>query len=426
MVIGLFSSRLSFDGTANPLIALLEKKRARAEPILDLTGSNPTQVNLPYDAHTRAEILRALTPSEAVLTYTPSARGLLSARNAISHYYHARGASVSPDHCFITASTSDSYHLLFKLLANPGDGILVPEPSYPLLDPLLALDGLHKIPYRMRHAGNGRWPITARAIEEAILTSTVPIRAIVVINPNNPTGSFLHDTDWQVVLDACKRHHLALISDDVFWDYPLMDIAHSNTADVKSTGHSQDKHALSPPIHPHLNLLHNQDDVLLFRLNGISKLCGLPQLKLGWIALGGPPELTAQAIDRLDVIADCYLSANAQTQLALDALLALDLHTVILARVRETSTWLSQFSERSSVIEALPREGGWAALITLKTTQNAESIAYHLLHAHNLFTHPGYLFDLHASDTPTLVVSLLTEPEIFKTGLMRIQKLLEA
>lgn len=367
-----FSNRLPHHDETNHLVALLAKKHVTGEKILDLTISNPTQVGLPYP---EAEILAAYTQAQG-LRYEPHPQGLITAREAIAAYYRERNLSVSTDDLFITASTSESYHYLFKLLCNPGDGVLVPEPSYPLFEPLLALEGLSKIPYTMN------------TLDRAITDSPHPVKAIVLVNPNNPTGTYLSKTDWDNAVAVCKAYELAAIVDEVFWDYEFEPVSKRSAASIQ--------------------------DVLTFTLNGISKLCGLPQLKLGWIHVGGPHAEVAEAKARLEFISDCFLSAASPVQHALPKLLGLRLHDMILHRITSNLALIQQ--KLSDLV--MPCQGGWSAVIRLPGTVSDEEFCKILLEEENIWIYPGYFFDFPEGEW--IVASLLPNSSIFAEGTRRI------
>jgi aspartate/methionine/tyrosine aminotransferase len=308
-----FSSRLEWHAPPNALSILLDRKRAAGARILDLTESNPTRAELDYPA---AEILDAFH-NPRMLRYDPGPRGLLSAREQIAALHR-----VAADRVIVTASTSEAYSWLFKLLADPGDEILAPRPSYPLFEFLAALESVRVVQYPLAY--HGAWSIDLEALERAITPRT---RAVVLVNPNNPTGSYLKHNERAHLIEICARRSLAIISDEVFSGYAL---------------------ALPPDGIPTLAHI---EDAPVFCLNGLSKLIGLPQMKLGWIVAN-----QASARDRLELIADTYLSAGAPVQYALPHLLALRtrIQTQIIARLRTNLAFLP---------EARHVEGGWSAIV---------------------------------------------------------------
>jgi len=277
----MFSARLPASLAVNALTRALAALRAQDVPILDLTETNPTRVGIAYP-----EALLAPLADPASLAYAPSPRGLLSAREAIAIDYVRHGLDVAPAQIYLTASTSEAYSLLFKLLCDPGDEVLVPRPSYPLFEHLTQLDGVRAVPYVLEY--HGVWSIDLETVRAAITPST---RAILVVSPNNPTGSMLKPRELEAIAALCHERDLALIGDEVFADYVLS--YRERSASVLT-----------------------QERVLTFGLGGLSKSAGLPQLKLGWIAMKGPADRCAAAAERLDVICDTYLSVATPVQRA--------------------------------------------------------------------------------------------------------------
>ncbi len=377
----MFSSRLKWDSSPNPLAQLLAEKRRRGADILDLTGSNPTHANLSYPGD---EILAALADPRA-LRYVPDPRGLLTAREAISRYYAERGADVAASRILLTASTSEAYSYLFKLLANPGDEILVPRPSYPLFEYLAAMEAVQVRQYPLRY--DGGWHIDFAALEHAVSGRT---RAIVVVNPNNPTGSYLK-RDERERLEALN---LPILSDEVFSDFCF---------------------AADPRRMPTLAAAGN---VLTFSMSGLSKIAGLPQLKLGWIVATGPGH--EAAIEGLEWIADTFLSVATPVQLALPRLLAASaaIQAQILARTRENLAGLREAAGAGSPCRALHVEGGWCAVLQVPRTRTEQDWTLHLLGERNVLVQPGFFYDFESE--AFLVLSLLTVPEIFRAGIGRI------
>jgi len=380
----MFSSRLNWGIPANPLSRLLAEKRASGAAILDLTESNPTNAGFTYPAD---HILNALADPRS-LCYEPSPAGILAARSAVSKYY---GGKVDAGRILLTASTSEAYALLFKLLADPGDEILVPRPSYPLFDFLAALDSVRVVEYPLvYHAG---WEIDFDALARKITPRT---RAIVVVNPNNPTGSYLKKSELSELTGLCRRYALAILSDEVFSDYAL----------------AEDPRRVSSLV--------NLDEVLTFSLSGLSKLVGLPQLKLGWIAASGPAQARQEALERLELIADTYLSVGTPVQWAAAPLLALreSMQGQILQRVRENFAYLGSQIGRDSPWRVLEPEGGWYAVIQAPRIHTEEDWVLTLLDEDHVLVQPGFFFDFESE--AFLVASLLTPPEIFQEGIRRI------
>ncbi|HKX32526.1 MAG TPA: pyridoxal phosphate-dependent aminotransferase [Blastocatellia bacterium] len=384
----MFSSRFKWKLESNRLAQLLERKRRAPAPVLDLTESNPTRAGLTYPA---PEILAALTRPEALL-YEPAPRGLSLAREAVAGYYRERGLAVDHDRLHLTASTSESYSYLFKLLADQGDAVLVPQPSYPLFEFLAALEGVELRPYGLSYIHPGGWSIDFDSVAGA-LDSTV--RAIIVVNPNNPTGSFIKRAELERLNELCSRHRLALIIDEVFGDY-----------------------ALDRDLERVESLVLN-DSALTFVMSGLSKILALPQMKLGWIVTGGPAELRDQARDRLDLIADTYLSVSAPIQHAAPGWLELraGLNRQILDRARGNLEWLAR-ATANTPSRLLRVEGGWSATLEIPRHFSEEEWVLMLLERDDVLAHPGYYFDFQRE--AFIVLSLLPRPEIFVEAASRL------
>ena len=380
----MFSSRLNWSAAANPLAKLLADKRATGAAILDLTESNPTAAEFQYP---QERILAALADPRS-LCYEPAPAGIPSARAAVSSYYRGR---VDPDRILLTASTSEAYALLFKLLADPGDEVLIPRPSYPLFDYLAALESVAAVEYPLvYHAG---WAIDFEALARKI---TPRSRAIVVVNPNNPTGSYLKQSELAQLTDLCRRHDLAILSDEVFSDYGL----------------AGDPRRVSSLV--------DQEEVSAFSLSGLSKLVGLPQLKLGWIVISGPAQGRREALERLELIADTYLSVGTPVQWAAPALLAVReaMQAQILERVRQNLTFLGSQIGPDSPWRLLQPEGGWYAVIQAPRIHSEEEWVLTLLGEDNVLVQPGFFFDFETE--AFLVTSLLTPAAAFQEGMRRI------
>jgi alanine-synthesizing transaminase len=373
-----FSSRSRFTAHRNRLTVALERALlCAAEPdgkrVLDLTESNPTHAGLSPPA---AE-LTALLADERVAHYEPTPFGLLSAREAIARELGQRGYAVPATHVLLTASTSEAYGYLFKLLCDPGDAVLVPAPSYPLFDVLAQLEQVRLIPYRLQY--DGEWFLEQRAL----LHTDARVRAIVVVHPNNPTGSYLKRGE----LAAIGELGLPIISDEVFVDYPLVE------------DHERVESALALA-----------DRNLVFRLGGLSKASALPQLKLAWTALAGPAEQVESARLRLEHIADAYLSPGLSVQLALPRLLVAGEATRsrIRARARDNLTVLRDALQDSAAC-VLRVEGGWYAIVRLPALLDDEEWALALLEHDGVLVQPGFYYELSGTH---VVVSLLVEPSL--------------
>lgn len=384
----MFSSRLNWRFTPNPLSALGSQRERAGAAVLDLTESNPTQAGLTYPD---GRILAALSDVRGLL-YQPSPRGLESARDAVAQYYRARGVEVALDRILLTASTSEAYAYLFKLLADPGCEILTPRPSYPLFEYLAALESVGVRQYPLRY--DGVWHIDFPALEQSITPLT---RAIVVVNPNNPTGSFLKREELERLNALAAARDLAVLSDEVFSDYGLADDA------------------------SRVHTLIGEPKALTFSMSGLSKIAGLPQLKLGWIVVSGPS--TGLAMESLELIADTYLSVGTPVQAALPELLAAT-ESVREQICRRTRANLAQLHSclAGSPAHVLHVEGGWYAVLQVPRTRSEEEWALELLGQHDVLVQPGFFYDFESE--AFLVVSLLTPPETFAEGLRRIRTVL--
>jgi aspartate/methionine/tyrosine aminotransferase len=387
-----FSRRLAWDRPENGLAEAERARRARGEPLLDLTVSNPTRVGLP-DLGPR---VREALAASASGVYEPDPSGLASARAAIAAELAGAGTPVAPERLLLTASSSESYAFLFKLLCDPGDAVLVPEPSYPLFEYLARLEGVEPVPYRL--AWDGAWHVDVTSLDEALARAAGRARALVAVNPNNPTGSFLKRFELPALAARCEAHGLAAIADEVFAPYE----AGTDAARVRSLAAEAAFTARVPT----------------FAFGGLSKACGLPQLKLGWIAMAGPGADAGAA--RLALVADTYLSVGAPVQEAAARLLAIgrDARQAIAARVAGNRAQLGGALPASSPCTLLPSEGGWSALVRVPATRTDAAWAETLLVDDGVLVHPGYFFDLRGGTY--LVLSLLAPPDDFAEGVRRL------
>lgn len=383
----MFSSRLDWDLRPNRISTALEARRRAGLKILDLTESNPTRAGFSYPA---GEILAPLADARS-LVYEPAPAGLVPARDAVAAYYAAHGHSVSPERILLASSTSESYAFLFKLLADPGDEILVPRPSYPLFDYLAALESLRVAQYPLVY--RQRWLLDVDALAGAITART---RAIIIVNPNNPTGSFVKKHELEALAHLCAERNLALISDEVFSDY-------SFAADPER-----------------VTTLAGLDEVLTFSLSGLSKISGLPQMKLGWVVIGGPEGARAQARERLELIADTYLSVGTPVQHALPRLLEAGaaVRQQIMRRLRENLAFLETALEAQRTCELLTVEGGWYAILRVPRMGSEEELVLELLTRDGVLVQPGFFYDFDAE--AFLVLSLLTPSGTFQEGVLRL------
>ncbi|MBI4535900.1 MAG: pyridoxal phosphate-dependent aminotransferase [Ignavibacteriae bacterium] len=371
---------------------LLEQRRRGCKPILDLTISNPTECDISYPGE---EILSALANRRA-LRYTPDPRGIVSARQAIAGYYAGKGINVDPSQLVLTASTSEGCSFVFKLLCNPGDSVLVPVPSYPLFEFLAQTNDVITVPYTLHY--DGEWHIDMDSMKKGI---TQESKAIVIVNPHNPTGMFLKRGRLKEICQLAEERGLAVIVDEVFADYPL---AEDSERLISSSSESR---------------------VLTFTLNGISKLAGLPQLKLGWIVVSGESLACEEALARLELIADTFLSVNTPVQLALPELLrcGAKVRSQIQSRVRANLDSLRNFVTPGSACSVLKCEGGWYAVLRVPRTRTDEEWAMQLLDSTGVFVHPGYFFDF--PEEGYLVLSLLTAPETFALGVQELIRFIQ-
>lgn len=383
----MFSARTRWDRRSNRLSALLEAKRHTGAFVLDLTESNPTRAGIPY----AADLLAPLADPGA-LAYEPTPRGMPMAREAVAADYARRGARVDADRIVLTSGTSEAYAYVFKLLCDPGDAVLVPRPSYPLFEFLAGLESVRVEAYPLAY--DGEWRVTLAALSEAVTPRT---RAVVVVNPNNPTGSYLKKDEAASLVALCAERRLALIADEVFADYAF---------------------GGDPRRVP--TLAADEGLALSLSLGGLSKSCGLPQLKLAWIAAAGPRELVDEALARLEIIADTYLSVSTPVQRAAPRLLArlLELQAPIAARIASNRETLRTRLLPDSPATLLAAEGGWYAVLRIPATLAEEERVCRLLEAHNVLVHPGYFFDFPSE--AYLVLSLLPPPEVFAKGIERI------
>jgi alanine-synthesizing transaminase len=363
------------------LAELLAQKFKDGAPVIDLTQSNPTHAALRYPL----DVVRAFEDS-AMLSYDPSPRGSLAAREAVSEYYAARGHDVSPDRILLTASTSEAYSYFFKLLTNAGDTVLVPRPSYPLFEYLAAMESLRVTQYPLRY--DAGWSI---ALDEI----PTDARALVLVNPNNPTGSFVKRGE----LERLARLRLPIISDEVFSDYAFA------------------------PDAARVSTLVDVEDFLAFSMSGLSKVAGLPQMKLGWIVVSGPEALRREAMEKLEWIADTYLSVDAPVQCVAQRLLRFG--EEIQAQIRERTAANLRYARQlllGSAASVLDVEAGWYATLRMPRVRSEEEYALDLLNRESVLVQPGYFYDFESE--AFLVVSLLTEEGLFREGMARVKNLI--
>jgi hypothetical protein len=386
----MFSSRVPRTTQANTISRALRAATNERRPLLDLTITNPTRAGFIYPD----TLLEPLSDTEA-LVYTPAPFGLTCAREAIADDYTRRGLRIDPARVVLTASTSEAYSILFKLLCEPsGDNVLVPVPSYPLFEHLTALDGVAPVQYSLEY--HGRWTLPIENVERQWTERT---RAVLAVSPNNPTSSCCSLAELTALSSLCASRGAALILDEVFADFPLADSALSSTA-------------LEPSC-------------LTFRLGGLSKSVGLPQLKLGWIVVAGPDEHIGTTLERLEFICDAYLSVSTPVQLAAEPLLqhGAAVRAQILGRVRDNYHRLIRRMQPHPSIDVLRADAGWSAVLRVPATLPEEALVLELLDRDDVVVHPGFFFDF--AHEAFLVVSLLAPPAVFDEGISRIIRRLE-
>lgn len=383
----MFSKRTEWKLTPNRFTQALADQRAAGMDVLDLCVSNPTRAELPYDEEA---ILQALVHPEA-LDYDPQPKGLLSARQAVTRYYHDSHHvyGIDPESLLLTTSTSEAYSYVFRLLCNTDDEILVPKPSYPLFEFLADLQDVKLVSYPLLY--DAGWQIDFASLYKAVNHRT---RAAVVVHPNNPTGSYATATEVDELNRFCAEFNLALIVDEVFLDY-----AHDGA--------------------PRASFVANEP-ALTFTLSGISKISGLPQMKLAWLAASGPEERRREAVARLEVIADTYLSMNAPLQLALPGLLGYRKHMqpLLLDRIRSNVQEMDRQLGHQKACERVRVDGGWYAVLRVPALQSDEDLAIDLLRKVAVLLHPGHFYDFPRDGY--LVASLITPTAVFREGISRV------
>ncbi|MGA9565663.1 MAG: pyridoxal phosphate-dependent aminotransferase [Candidatus Korobacteraceae bacterium] len=387
----MFSRRTAWNLAPNRYTAALEEHRQAGRELLDLTASNPTTIGLSYH---EAEILRALTRPEA-MTYQPTPKGLESARQAVAEYYAEKGSSLPLDDLILTTSTSEAYSFVFRLLCDPGDAVLVPAPSYPLFDFLADLNDVKLVPYELVY--DHGWQIdfeSLRTSAKRSQTTDSRCRAVLVVHSNNPTGSYVKRREIAELNQVCVANEMAIISDEVFLDYSLGDEAPTTFS--------------------------SNNEVLTFTLSGLSKISALPQMKVAWIVANGPADTKAEALDRLEVIADTYLSMSAPLQLAVPAMLA-ERHNIqaqLLERIRTNLTALDTSLAAQTLCGRLAVEGGWYAILRVPVWGTDEDLAIALLRETGVLLQPGHFYNFPGDGY--LIASLITPCDEFCEGVDRV------
>ncbi|MGC2111179.1 MAG: pyridoxal phosphate-dependent aminotransferase [Candidatus Korobacteraceae bacterium] len=388
-----FARRTAWNLATNRYTEALEAHRRSGRELLDLTASNPTTIGLHYRAQ---DLLRALASPEA-LTYDPQPKGLLAAREAVAGYYTQQGSRVSPDDLILTTSTSEAYSFVFRLLCDAGEAVLVPTPSYPLFDFLADLQDVKLVPYELVY--DRGWQIDFPSLTTAISRTEaagIGCRAVLIVHPNNPTGSYVKPREAEELNRICVTHNLAIIADEVFLDYSI--------DERQPLTFSANRHALT------------------FTLSGLSKISGLPQMKVAWIAVSGADQAKAEALARMEVIADTYLSMNAPVQYAIPAMLE-ERHSIqaqLMQRIRENLAILDAQLAAQDLCRRMEVEGGWYVVLRVPATGSDEELAIAMLLQTGVLVQPGHFYDFPGDGY--VVVSLITPPEIFETGVARILK----
>lgn len=386
----MFSDRTAWNLEFNPLSKALAGRLASGKPVIDLTESNPTKCGFHFEAEHILEALR----HPAGLNYDPVAEGLLTARNAVVEYYRSRNCAINVNDIFLTTSTSEAYSFLFRLLCNPGNEVLIPQPGYPLFNFIADIQDVATVRYPLIY--DYGWQIDFHALARAITPRT---RAIVVVNPNNPTGHFCKLDDMDRLNQICLERELALIADEVFLDFSLgNDIAPSFASNNKA---------------------------LTFTMSGLSKISGLPQMKVAWLIATGPEALKQKAAARLQMIADTYLSLNTPMQMALPVLLELrhNFQQQCIARTRNNLAQLDKLLASQKLCTRLNVEGGWYTIVEVPVTGSDDGLALELLNTRGVYVHPGHFYDFTADGY--LVVSLITPEQPFATGVQALLTLIE-
>lgn len=383
----MFSTRLQADLAPNRLAAALKRVRAEGRPFVDFTESNPTQVGLAYP-----EDLLAPLGDPSGLVYAPEPLGLSDARRAVAADYARRGLTVVSDRIVLTASTSEAYSLLFKVLCDAGDEVLVPRPSYPLFEHLTRLDQVVARPYDLEY--HGSWIVDVGSVARALGPRT---RALLMVTPNNPTGSFVKREELDEISALCSARDVVIVADEVFSDYELTEGASAAAARVLA-----------------------RSEGLIFSLGGLSKSAGLPQVKVGWIAVAGGDRLVHDALARLELACDSYLSVSTPAQIALPGLLARGaaIRAQIQARVTANYRYLCERAAQTPACHVLRSEGGWYAVVQVPTLGSEEDLVVDLLEQGGVLVHPGYFFDFMRESF--LIISLLVPEARFGEGLTRL------
>lgn len=391
----MFSSRVPARLDRNALSRALQAAMAAGHALIDLTATNPTTAGFEYP-----DALFSAFRTRYARVYQPTPFGLPTARAAVAREYTRRGIAIAPERIVLTSSTSEAYSLLFKLLCeSSGDAVLTPVPSYPLFEHLTRLDGVMPVAYLFEY--HGRWMLDPESVDAAWTPRT---RAVLAVSPNNPTGSVLSIREIEQLSTRCAERDAALIVDEVFADYPLVE-------DGSGRAPSNELRATSP-----------ESGCLMFRLGGLSKAAGLPQVKLGWIAVEGPDVHVAGALERLEFICDAYLSVSTPVQLAAETLIneGAQVRRQIAARVRSNYERLRELAAPHPAVDVLSADGGWSAVVRVPARWSEEQLVLELLERDAVVAHPGFFFDFPRE--AYLVLSLLPPAPMFEEGVVRVFK----
>jgi alanine-synthesizing transaminase len=378
----MFAKRTNWNFETNRLSAALAAHRAAGKRLIDLTVSNPTECGFQYDE----EVILSALRNPAAMKYEPNPRGLPSARNAVEQYYAERGAAVSNEDIFLTTSTSEAYSYVFRTLCDLDDEVLIPEPSYPLFEFLADIQDVRLVRYPLIY--DHAWQIDFHSLEQAITPRT---RGVIVVHPNNPTGHYLKAEEMRKLNEICGAHEIAIIADEVFLDFVLGDKGHATFA--------------------------ANPGALTFTMSGLSKICGLPQMKAAWLVVSGPEPFRRQALERIEVIADTYLSINAPIQWAIPTLLGqrAAFQKQLLARAKRNLAELDKQLAEQKACGRLEVEGGWNSIIRVPATRTDEELAIELLASKGVYVHPGHFYDFPSEGF--VVVSLIVSLQDFASGM---------
>ncbi len=386
----MFANRTNWNLATNRYTEAIAAHAKSGRKMLDLTASNPTNIGLKYDENA---VLKSLF-DEKSLFYEPISKGLPAAREAVARYYRELGVKLDPEHLLLTTSTSEAYSFCFRLLCDPGDEVLIPTPSYPLYEFLADLQDVRLVPYGLIY--DHGWQMDFHALRQRLTPRT---RAVMVVHPNNPTGSFVKPQEAQELSQLCAEHELAIVADEVFLDYSLGAAGKSFAANERC---------------------------LTLTMSGLSKISGLPQMKVAWLAVGGPQKLRDEALARLDVIADTYLSMNAPIQHAVPPMLEArrGIQSQLNARIRENLAELDRQLVSQSSATRLDVEGGWYAIVRVPATRTDEELAIELIAQHDVLVQPGHFYDF--PNDGNMVISLITPCDVFAEGIARMLRFIAA